>query len=132
MPRTKHDPDAVDAYLAGLPDDRRRALEELRLVIMAALPGVQERISYGTSVIVALKRDLVGFVAQKKHLSFFIMSPELARAMQDEIEKTHRLSGATIHFSPESPLPASLVNRILQARLKEEPERGGPRSGVGL
>src|SRR5919108_4427306 len=132
MPRTKHDPDAVDGYLAGLPDDQRKALEELRQLIKATVPGAQERISYGTSVIFALKRDLVGFVAQKKHLSFFTMSPALARAMQDEIEKTHRVSGATIHFSPESPLPASLVKRILQARLEEESEPGGPGRGAGL
>ena len=45
---------------------------------------------------------------------------ELARAMQEEIEETHRLSGATIHFSPDDPLPASLVNDIVRARLKEE------------
>jgi uncharacterized protein YdhG (YjbR/CyaY superfamily) len=104
----------------------------LRQLIKATVPGAQERISYGTSVIFALKRDLVGFVAQKKHLSFFTMSPALARAMQDEIEKTHRVSGATIHFSPESPLPASLVKRILQARLEEESEPGGPGRGAGL
>jgi uncharacterized protein YdhG (YjbR/CyaY superfamily) len=132
MPRTKHDPDAVDGYLAGLPDDRRRALEELRQLIKTTVPGAQERISYGTSVIFALKRDLVGFAAPEKHLSFFTMSPELARAMQDEIEQTHRVSGATIHFSPERPLPAPLVKKILQARLKDESEPGGPRHGVSL
>jgi len=124
MPRTKHDPDAVDGYLAGLPDDQRQTLEALRRVIKATVPGVQERISYGTSVIFARQRDLVGFVAQAKHLSFFIMSPELARAMREEITQTHRLSGATIHFSPERPLPAALVERILQARLKEDSASG--------
>jgi uncharacterized protein YdhG (YjbR/CyaY superfamily) len=123
MPRTKHDPEAVDGYLAGLPDEQRLALEALRQLIKATVPGVQERISYGTSVIFALRRDLVGFVAQEKHLSFFTMSPELARAMRDEITKTHRVSGATIHFSPENPLPTSLVKRILQARVKEESDR---------
>jgi uncharacterized protein YdhG (YjbR/CyaY superfamily) len=120
VPKSKHDPDAVDRYLAGLPDDERTALGELRELIKASVPEVQERISYGTTVIFALKRDLVGFVAQEKHLSFFTMSPELARAMQDEIARTHKLSGATIHFSPTSPLPAPLVRAILRARLKEE------------
>jgi uncharacterized protein YdhG (YjbR/CyaY superfamily) len=89
------------------------------------VPGVQERISYGTSVIFALNRDLVGFVAQKKHLSFFTMSPELAAAMRDEIERTHRVSGATVHFDPDNPLSESLVERILDARLKEESEKDG-------
>jgi uncharacterized protein YdhG (YjbR/CyaY superfamily) len=123
MPTGKDDPDAVDAYLAGLSDGERTTLEELRQLIKATVPEVQERISYGTTVIFALKRDLVGFVAQKKHLSFFTMSPELARAMRDEIERTHSSSGATIHFSPDDPLPASLVREILRARLKEESDK---------
>jgi uncharacterized protein YdhG (YjbR/CyaY superfamily) len=131
MPATKHDPDAVDRYLAGLPDDQRTTLQELRQLIKAKVPGVRERISYGTSVIFAVERDLVGFVAQRKYLSFFTMSPALAGAMQDEIKKTHRVSGATIHFSPDNPLPASLVERIVQARLTKESERGGRSRGVG-
>jgi uncharacterized protein YdhG (YjbR/CyaY superfamily) len=120
MPKSKHDPEAVDAYLAGLPDAERTTLEDLRQLIKDILPNVQERISYGTSVIFAVKRDLVGFVAQKKHLSFFTMSPELATSMRNEIEATHRASGATIHFSPDNPLPRSLVKTILRARLEEE------------
>jgi uncharacterized protein YdhG (YjbR/CyaY superfamily) len=67
-----------------------------------------------------LKRDLVGLVSQKKHLSFFTMSPRLADAMRGEIEKTHPSSGATIHFSPDDPLPASLVKKIMRARLQED------------
>ena len=43
--------------------------------------------------------------------------------MQEGIEETHRLSGATIHFSPENPLPASLVKDIVRARLKEEADK---------
>jgi uncharacterized protein YdhG (YjbR/CyaY superfamily) len=120
MPKSKHDPEGVDAYLAGLPDAERTTLEDLRLLIKDTLPNAQERISYGTSVIFAVKRDLVGFVAQKKHLSFFTMSPELATSMRDEIKATHRVSGATIHFSPDNPLPRSLVKTIPRARLEEE------------
>jgi uncharacterized protein YdhG (YjbR/CyaY superfamily) len=119
----KNDPAAVDEYLAGLPEAERTALESLRQLIKATVPEAQERISYGATVIFALKRDLVGFAAQKKHLSFFTMGPQLASAMRDEIEATHRLSGATIHFSPDDRLPASLVKKILRARLKEESDK---------
>jgi len=69
MPKTKHDPEAVDAYLAELPDDERATLKDLQLLIKGTVPDVQERISYGTSVIFAVKRDLVGFVAKEKQLS---------------------------------------------------------------
>jgi uncharacterized protein YdhG (YjbR/CyaY superfamily) len=119
MPTSKNDPGAVDAYLAGLPEAARTALEDLRELIKSTVPEVKERISYGTSVIFAVERDLVGFVAQKKHLSFFTMSPELASAMRDQIKTTHNLSGATIHFSPDNPLPPALVKKIVRARVKE-------------
>ena len=120
MPKTKHDPEEVNAYLAELPDDERATLQDLQLLIKGTVPDVQERISYGTSVIFAVKRDLVGFVAQEKQFSFFTMSPELAKSMRDEIKATHRVSGATIHFSPDNPRPRSLVRKLLRARLEEE------------
>lgn len=119
MAKTKHDPGAVDAYLASLPGDERATLEELRRLIEGLLPDAQERISYGTTVIFANPKDVVGFVSQPKHLSFFTMSPSIAAAMKDEISKTHKVSGATIHFSPSNPLPPKLVGKIVTARLKE-------------
>lgn len=123
MPMSKHDPDAVDRYLTGLADEERKALEELRQLIRTAVPDVQERISYGTTVIFAVRRDLVGFAAQPHHLSFFTMSPSLVKAMNDEITVTHKTSGATIHFSPDNPLPNALVHKILTARIEEEKQR---------
>ena len=120
MPRSKDDPAAVDSYLAKLPDEERRTLEELRQIIKAAVPDVQERISYGGAVIFAVRPDLVGFAAQENHLSFFTMSPQLAKTMKEEITKTHKVSGATIHFSAEQPLPKTLVEEIIRARLAEQ------------
>ena len=103
MARSKNDPEAVDAYLAGLPEASRSVLEELRQLIRSTVPGVRERISYGTSVIFALKYDLVGFVAQPNHLSFLTMSPELVRAMKSEITQTHG--------SPERPFTSRPTTR---------------------
>lgn len=123
MAKSKHDPDAVDAYLAGLRDNERKPLEDLRRLVKESVPEVRERISYGATVIFALNRDLVGCAAQPQHLSFFTMSPPLAKALREEIEKTHRSSGATIHFSAENPLPNTLVRKILDARLHEEARR---------
>ena len=65
--------------LLGLPEleDHRRYKD--------AIPHVEERVSYGTAAMFSLGRDLVGFVSQPKHLSFFMASPTLARAMKSEI-----------------------------------------------
>src|SRR5262245_49325033 len=98
--KSKHDPLAVDAYLVTLPKAERESLEALRTIIKRSIPKVEERVSYGTAVMFSLGLDLVGFVSQPKHLSFFTVSPKLAHAMRDEITRTHKVSGATIHFSP--------------------------------
>ena len=117
--KTKNDPAAVDAYLAGLPEAEREALQNLRRLIKDTVPNVEERISYGATVMFSVGRDLVGFNAQQKHLSFFTASRKLAAELKDEITQTHKVSGATIHFSPENPLPEELVKKILRARVEE-------------
>jgi uncharacterized protein YdhG (YjbR/CyaY superfamily) len=117
--KSKNDPQAVDNYLATLPKAEREALGRLRTLIRKTVPQVEERISYGTTVMFSLGPDLVGFVSQPKHLSFFTASPKLAQAMKDEITKTHKVSGATIHFSAENPLSTGLVQKILRARVRE-------------
>jgi uncharacterized protein YdhG (YjbR/CyaY superfamily) len=119
MAKSKNDSAAVDAYLATLSKRERETLQELRALIKKTVPKVEERISYGTAVMFSVGRDLVGFVAQRKHLSFFTASPKLAAAMKPAIAKTHHVSGATIHFSPENRLPAALIKRIVRARLRE-------------
>lgn len=119
MPKSKNDPAAVDAYLASLPRAERETLQKLRSLIKETVPGVDERISYGTAVMFSRGLDLFGFVAQRKHLSFLTASPKLAAAMKAEISKTHKVSGATIHFSPDAPLPPALVKKIVRARVRE-------------
>ena len=117
--KSKNDPRAVDAYLGTLPRPEREALARLRSLVKKTVPQVEERISYGTTVMFSLGPDLVGFVSQPKHLSFFTASPKLAQAMKSEIAKTHKVSGATIHFSPANPLPIGIVKKILRARVRE-------------
>jgi hypothetical protein len=65
---SKNDPAAVDAYLATLPARERETLQRLRTLIEETLPHVEERISYGTTVMFSLGRDLVGFVSQSDHV----------------------------------------------------------------
>lgn len=107
----------MDDYLAGLPEDVRMALQNLRDIIKAAVPDARERIAYKIPVY-SLKRDLVGFAAQKRHCSFYTMSPGLVKDMADDLREC-QISGATIHFSPEKPIPEALVVKILKARIQE-------------
>ena len=122
--KSKNDPLAVDAYLATLPKAERDALEQLRTLVKETVPQVEERISYGTAVMFSLGSDLVGFVSQPKHLSFFTASPKLAAAMKDEIAKTHGVSGATIHFSTDRSAADTARGEDSQGTRSRERRRG--------
>ena len=107
----------VDEYLEKCPQDARAALQGLRETIKSVVPGARERVSYGIPII-ALDRDLVGFSSQKDHCSLHTMSPALVKTMEEEL-RGFKVSGATIHFQPDQPLPEALVKKIVQSRLDQ-------------
>jgi uncharacterized protein YdhG (YjbR/CyaY superfamily) len=116
---SRHAPGEIDAYLADLPDEVRSSLERMRGIIRDTAPDCTERVSYGIPVF-RLGKDLVGLSAQKDHCSLHSMSPALMKAMAEELKgKGVRVSGATVHFTLEDPLPRKLVERIVRERMKE-------------
>jgi uncharacterized protein YdhG (YjbR/CyaY superfamily) len=121
MRSTDNLPTTVDEYLATLPNDVRKVLQKLRQTIKSIVPEAEERIAYRIPIF-RLQHDLVGFSAQtnpqKRLCSFYTMSPPLAKAMKKDLQD-YEVSGATIHFTPEKPLPAALVKKIVRARVKE-------------
>ena len=110
-------PKTVDEYLRGLPEAQKGALEDLRRTVKAALPDVEETISYQIPTFKLGGRMLVSYAAFKAHLSFFPgAAPVKAFAKELEGFKT---SKGTVQFSPENPLPADLVERMVRARVAE-------------
>jgi uncharacterized protein YdhG (YjbR/CyaY superfamily) len=114
---SRHAPEEVEAYLAALPDDIRASLERVRSIIRVTAPECTERVSYRIPIF-RLRKDLVDLSAQKNHCSLHSMSPPLMKAMAEEL-KGVKVSGATIHFTPEDPLPKELIERIVRERMKE-------------
>jgi uncharacterized protein YdhG (YjbR/CyaY superfamily) len=108
---------SVEDYLVQLPAEVRDALQHVRELVKAIAPDVTERIAYGV-IVFKLKHDLVGMASQKKHCSFYTMSPALVGSMAEGL-KGYRVSGATIHFTPQEPLPDRLIADILRRRMEE-------------
>ena len=108
---------AVDAYQAALPARQQKVMKRLRLLIRKAAPKASERIAYRIPVF-AYRGDLVGMSAHRDHLSLHTMSPPLVEAMAHRLSEVG-VSGATIHFAPDQPLPASLIAEIVAARIEE-------------
>lgn len=88
----------VDAVLAALPDDVRTALEDLRETIRAAAPDAEESISYAVPSFKYRGRPLVSFGAGKNHCAFYVQSPAVMDAHQDELT-SYDTSKGTVRFA---------------------------------
>lgn len=115
----------VTEYIASAPARARAHLRKLRKDIKKAAPEAVESISYRVPVY-KLEGMLVGFAAFREHYSFFVMSPAAMAAFGDEL-KGYEVSKATIRVPLERPLPSSLVNRIVRARVRENEMRARER-----
>jgi uncharacterized protein YdhG (YjbR/CyaY superfamily) len=111
-------PNSVDEYLAALPADQRAALDKLRKTIKAAVPGGTETIAYQMPAIRFDGLLVVSYAAFKDHCSLFPMS---YRAFQENAEaiKPYLAEKSTLHFTPDKPIPAALVRKIVKTRLEE-------------
>ena len=117
-------PDDVDKYLAGLPAESRACLEEMRHQIRAAAPEATESIAYGMPAFRLGKRFLVSYDAYQSHCSLFPASDGVRQGLSSELAANFAGKG-TIQFKPSEPLPADVVRRIIEIRLREV--RGGAR-----
>jgi uncharacterized protein YdhG (YjbR/CyaY superfamily) len=109
---------SVDEYLAGLPRDARATLVQIRQGIRKAAPEAVEGFSYGAPAFRYQDRPLAAYAALKDHCSYFPMSPAVLRAHSAEL-KNYQLSKGTIRFPIEKPLPATLIKKLVRARIAE-------------
>ena len=111
-------PKTIDEYLAAVSDDKRAALEKLRKTVKAAAPQAEECISYGLAAFRLNGRPLVAFGATANHCAFYPMSGSTVEAHQNEL-KGYETSKGTIRFPANKPLPATLVRKLVKARIAE-------------
>jgi uncharacterized protein YdhG (YjbR/CyaY superfamily) len=111
---------SVDEYIKAQPAGVRAALEKLRGQIKAAAPGAEESISYGMPAY-TYKGALVYFGAFKDHCSFFPGSS--AVLANKEGLSDFKVAKGTIRFTPEKPLPVSLIKSIVKERVLENETR---------
>jgi uncharacterized protein YdhG (YjbR/CyaY superfamily) len=111
-------PRTIDEYLAGVDPKSRAALQKVRRAIHAAAPNAEECISYGMPAFRLHGKLIAGFRAAANHCSFHPMSGETVATLSAALAK-YDTSRGTIRFSPRAPLPATLVRRLVKARIAE-------------
>jgi uncharacterized protein YdhG (YjbR/CyaY superfamily) len=110
-------PKTVDEYLARVPEPARTTLNKIRAVIRSVVPAeTTEAISYGVPTF-QYKGPVIWFAAFSNHCSVFPTAAVIEK-FKDEL-KVYRTSKGTIQFPVDKPLPASLVKKMVKARLAE-------------
>lgn len=115
-------PETIDDYLAAVGPDKRAALQKLRKAIHAAVPGLEECISYQMPAFRHDGKVLVWIGAGAHHCAFY--PGGIVEALEGDLEG-YETSKGTIRFQPDRPLPAALVRKIVRARIADS---AAPRS----
>ena len=109
----------VDDYLAQVPEPARTTLEKLRATIRKALPkDATEEINYGMPAfrVPGLKRPVAGYAAFKTHCGYFPHSGSVLKNLEKELSG-YECSKGGLKFPLDKPLPATLVAKLLKARI---------------
>lgn len=122
MKKTSVVPKTVNQYLASVSEPARSTLKKVRQAIRSAAPSEAiEVISYGIPMF-KYKGMLIGFAAFPKHCSLFLATSSLSKMFKDELSR-YKTSKGTIRFPTDQPLPASLVKKIVKARVGQNDQK---------
>jgi uncharacterized protein YdhG (YjbR/CyaY superfamily) len=113
---------AIDEYLADASPSSRVPLQKLRQTIHAIVREVEECISYSMPAFRYQGRIIAGFQATSKGCSYYPFSGTTLKTLADDIEGYSKTKSA-LHFDADKPLPASLVRKLLKARIAEGQRR---------
>ncbi len=124
----------VEHYLAGLPDDRREAIEAVRTVILENLPdGYEEAMNWGMITYQipletypdTYNRQPLMFAAlasQKNHMAVYLTGIYVSDEARDEFEKAYRATGkrfdvgkSCVRFRKLDDLPLDLIGQTIAA-----------------
>lgn len=115
MPRK---PTTIDEYLDQVGDEPRAALQKLRKTIRSIVPKAVECISYAIPAFRLDGQVVAGFAATRSGCSYFPFSGSTFKTLGKELADYDKTKSA-LHFTPEEPLPATLIRKLLKARIAE-------------
>jgi uncharacterized protein YdhG (YjbR/CyaY superfamily) len=110
----------VDKYIAGFPEDIRKALEKLRATLKKAAPDAEEIINYGIPTL-TYHGNLVHFGGFKNHIGFY-PTPSGIEAFKKDLSG-YEMAKGSVKFPLDKPLPLDLITRIVKFRVKENLEK---------
>ena len=108
----------IDQYLEALEEPKRGTLALLRERILDVLPDAEQGMSYGVPAFRVQGKTVAGFAAFKDHLSYLPHSGSVFPQLADELTG-YTFSKGALRFDVARALPASLVERLVEVRLRQ-------------
>lgn len=118
----KPEPQSVDEYIAAQPEAAAEALRAVRAAIRAALPKVEEVLSYKMPAYKVKGEFVLYFAGWKQHYSLYPAGAPLVAAFEEELAP-YEVQKGTIRFPLSQPVPRKLIGRIAKFRAKMVAER---------
>jgi uncharacterized protein YdhG (YjbR/CyaY superfamily) len=122
-PRSGPKPKTIDDYLGRLSADKRRALQKVRETVHSTVPNAEECISYSIPAFRLDGRIIFYFGAGADHCAIYAVAKEL----EPELADFETSGKGTVRFTPEHPIPASLVRKIVKTRVAQNAARRSAR-----
>ena len=114
----------IDRYLADIEEPKRSTLQRVRQTILEIIPAAEEGISYQVPAFRINGKVVAGFAAFKNHLSYLPHSGSVFPVLRDEVA-SYRTSTGALQFPVDSPLPKSLVEKLIRVRIAQAFPEGG-------
>lgn len=109
-------PNSIDEYIATLPYEIQKIMEEVRATIKKAAPEATETIKYAIPTFV-FHGNLVHFAAFKNHIGFY-PAPEGMEEFDKELS-VYKKGKGSVQFPLDKPIPFDLITRITAFRVKQ-------------
>lgn len=121
-------PNTIDGYISGFPRDVQDILQKIRGIVKDAAPGAAEAIKYQIPTFV-LNGNLVHFAAFDKHIGFY-PTPSGIENFKEALSAYKNAKGS-VQFPLDSPIPYSLIKKIVKFRVKENREKAVSKPSKG-
>ena len=122
MKTRQTEPQNIDEYIAGFPEDVQKILQKIRMTIRKAAPASEESIKYQIPTF-TLNGNLVHFAAYKNHIGFY-PAPAGIDEFKDEVSIYRRGKG-TLQFPLDKPIPFHLITKIVKFRVERNLAKAG-------
>ncbi len=116
MENSTAEPQTIDEYIAGYPEDVQAILSKIRATIREEAPEAEETIKYRMPTFM-LDGNLVYFAAFKNHVGFYPI-PTGIEKFKKELS-AYKTARGSVQFPLDKPIPYALIRKIVRFRVKE-------------